>query len=60
MKTFENTILDVPASGFWWGGRVDYSGLSKKLNEMGRKGWEVVARVKLTCGRERREVYLLF
>lgn len=42
MKRFEYRILDVTAGGFW-GGSIDTQGLTDKLNELGRDGWEVVS-----------------
>lgn len=42
MKKFEYTVLDVPSKGFW-GGKIDYVSLTAKLNELGKKGWEVVS-----------------
>ncbi len=42
MTQFEYTVLDVPTKGFF-GGKVDFAALTAKLNEMGRKGWEVVS-----------------
>jgi Domain of unknown function (DUF4177) len=43
MKNFEYKVLDVPAYGFWYGGKIDHQELSTKLNELGRQGWEVVS-----------------
>ena len=43
MKRFEYTVLDVPAKGFLWGGRVEFAALDAKLNELGREGWEVAS-----------------
>ena len=40
MKQFEYTLLEVPHKGFW-GYAVDHEALTLKLNELGRKGWEV-------------------
>lgn len=42
MKKFEYTVLDVPSKGFW-GGKIDYNSLTSKLNELGKKGWEVAS-----------------
>lgn len=42
MNKFEYTILDVPSKGFF-GGKIDHAALTEKLNELGRKGWEVVS-----------------
>lgn len=45
---FEYKILEVPA-GSWWssGGKVDFQTLTNKLNELGRKGWEVISSTDL-------------
>ena len=40
MPQFEYTVLDVPTKGFF-GGKIDHPALAAKLNELGRKGWEV-------------------
>ena len=40
MKQFEYTYLEVPHKGFW-GYAVDHEALILRLNEMGKKGWEV-------------------
>lgn len=40
MKRFEYTVLDVPTKGFF-GGKVDFEALTTKLNDLGKKGWEV-------------------
>ena len=45
MKKFEYTVLDVPAKGFWFGGKINHQELSTKLNELGSLGWEVVSSV---------------
>jgi len=42
MKKFEYTVLDVPSKGFF-GGKVDYAALTAKLNDLGKKGWEVIS-----------------
>ena len=42
MKKFEYTVLDVPSKGFF-GGKVDYAALTTKLNDLGKKGWEVIS-----------------
>ena len=42
MKTFEYTILEVPVTGWLWGGRIDTEALLHKLNELGKGGWHVV------------------
>lgn len=41
MTKFEYTVLDVPTKGFF-GGKVDFESLTSKLNDLGKKGWEVV------------------
>ena len=43
MIKFEYKVLDVPAKGFWFGGKVDHQELSDKLNSLGKQGWEVVS-----------------
>ena len=40
MKKFEYTVLDIPTKGFF-GGKIDHAALATKLNELGRKGWEI-------------------
>ena len=40
--TFEYKILEVPVTGWWWGGKVDFQALANKLNELGKGGWKVV------------------
>ena len=43
MQKFEYKLLDVVATGWWSGGKIDHQELASKLNELGREGWEVVA-----------------
>ncbi|HEX8334483.1 MAG TPA: DUF4177 domain-containing protein [Segetibacter sp.] len=43
MNKFEYKVLDVPAKGVWFGGKIDHQELSDKLNELGTQGWEVVS-----------------
>lgn len=42
MKQFEYTIVEAPAKGMW-GMATDFEALVQTLNEMGKKGWEVVS-----------------
>ncbi len=42
MKAFEYTVLEVPVTGWFWGGRVDAKALAYKLNQLGKEGWKVV------------------
>lgn len=39
----EYTVLEVPVTGWWRGGKVDSQALKNKLNELGKEGWQVVA-----------------
>jgi hypothetical protein len=41
MNKFEYKVLDVPAKGFWFGGKINHQDLSDKLNDLGNLGWEV-------------------
>jgi hypothetical protein len=43
MDRFEYKVLDVPAKGIWFGGKIDHQELSDKLNTLGQQGWEVVS-----------------
>ncbi len=43
MKTYEYTILEVPVTGWFWGGRIDTKALLQRLNQLGKSGWQVVA-----------------
>ena len=43
MKRYEYTVLDVPAKGFWFGGKINHEQLTAKLNELGGQGWEAVS-----------------
>ena len=41
MQKFEYTVIEIPTKGFW-GYKIDFETLNAQLNEMGRKGWEVI------------------
>jgi Domain of unknown function (DUF4177) len=43
VQKYEYKILDVPAKGWWIGGKIDHQELVDKLNELGREGWEAVS-----------------
>jgi len=43
MQKFEYKLLDVVATGWWFGAKINHQELANKLNELGREGWEVVA-----------------
>ena len=43
MKAYEYKILEVPATGWFWGGKIDTQALTNKLNDLGREGWQVSA-----------------
>lgn len=42
MRKFEYTVLDVPTKGFL-NTNIDRETLTETLNELGKKGWEVVS-----------------
>lgn len=42
MSLFEYKVLDVPAKGFWRR-KIDLQQLAYTLNDLGRRGWEVVS-----------------
>ena len=41
MTRFEYTVLEIPTKGFL-GYKIDFESLNTQLNDMGRKGWEVI------------------
>ena len=42
MREFEYTVLNVPLKGFFQS-KIDHEGLTNKLNELWKKGWEAVS-----------------
>lgn len=43
MKKFEYQILEVEATGFWSGGKINSQELTTRLNELGEEGWELTS-----------------
>ena len=41
MNKFEYTAIEIPTKG-WFGYKIDFETLTTQLNDLGRKGWEVV------------------
>ena len=43
MDQFEYQIITVASSGWFSSGDVDYALLQRRMNELGREGWELVS-----------------
>ena len=43
MKQFEYKTLEVPVTGWYWGGKIDAQAMTDRLNELGKEGWQVSA-----------------
>lgn len=43
MHTWEYLTLQLAATGWFLGGKLDVDALNLRLNELGREGWEMVS-----------------
>lgn len=58
---FEYKILNMTATGFWVGGKIDFPALERSINALGQDGWELTSSFDTnTYQGQTREVVLIF